>query len=977
MQSVMAIYHFSAKVVSRANGSSAIASAAYRSASELHDDRLNRDHDFSNKAGVIHSEVMLPQGAPEHLNDRATLWNEVEAGEKRKDAQLAREVEFSIPREMNEKQGVQLARDFVKKQFVDRGMVADLNVHWDKAKDGTPKPHAHVMMTMRDVGPEGFGKKNRDWNSTELLKDWREAWSAHVNERMAELGLEGRIDHRSYEAQGIGLEPQHKIGPAASRRPEQGLEAERIEDHTRIARENGERIIANPNVALDAITRQQATFTVRDLATFAFRHSDGKEQFDQVMGAVRASPELVALGKDGRDQERFTSRDMIAVENRLERAGDELADRAGHGVADRHRDAAIGAAKGRGLVLSGEQRDAFDHVTGNAGLASVVGYAGSGKSAMLGVAREAWEREGYTVRGAALSGIAAENLEGGSGIQSRTIASLEHAWGQGREQLGPRDVLVVDEAGMIGSRQMERVLSQARDAGAKVVMVGDPEQLQAIEAGAAFRSVTERHGAAEITEIRRQREDCQRDATRALATGRTGEAIHAYDGKGMVHAADTREQARGELVDGWDRARQAEPGKTRIILTHTNAEVQSLNGEARDRLRASGDLGDDVTVKAERGDRQFATGDRIMFLRNERGMGVKNGTLATIERVSAEGMAVRLDDGRGVAFDTKDYAHVDHGYAATFHKSQGVTVDRAHVLATPGMDRHSAYVGMSRHRDDVQLHYGRDDFADQRQLVRALSRDRGKDMAGDYAPPEQDQARAFADRRELRFPELARQVVAKVRDKARGMFDGFRPKPATEKAPSPERVAADRPLAPSQARAIERYGRAAADIGRMREKGLPVLAHQEQALAKAGDALDQVRPHGARDLASAIERDPRLARDAAEGSTGGAAKAMETERQVRMDPEKRAGRFVEQWQGMKEARASMERAGDRAGAERLGKRMESIAGSLHRDPQLESVLRARAPELALSMERSRSIGQELAQSIQPSRDRDRDHGMSR
>jgi Ti-type conjugative transfer relaxase TraA len=971
----MAIYHFSAKVVSRANGSSAVASAAYRSASELHDDRLNRDHDFSNKAGVIHSEVMLPEGAPDRLNDRTTLWNEVEAGEKRKDAQLAREVEFSIPREMNEKQGVQLARDFVKKQFVDRGMVADLNVHWDKAKDGTPKPHAHVMMTMRDVGPEGFGKKNRDWNSTELLKDWREAWSAHVNERMAELGLEGRIDHRSYEAQGIELEPQHKIGPAASRRPEQGLEAERIEDHTRIARENGKKIIANPNVALDAITRQQATFTTRDLATFAFRHSNGKEQFDQVMGAVRASPELVALGKDGHDQERFTSRDMIAVENRLERAGDELAGRGEHGVADRHRDAAIGAAEVRGLVLSAEQRDAFDHITGRDGLASVVGYAGSGKSAMLGVAREAWEGQGYTVRGAALSGIAAENLEGGSGIQSRTIASLEHAWGQGREQLGPKDVLVVDEAGMIGSRQMERVLSQARDAGAKVVMVGDPEQLQAIEAGAAFRSVTERHGAAEITEIRRQREDWQRDATRALATGRTGDAIHAYDGKGMVHAADTRLAARGELVDGWDRARQAEPDKSRIILTHTNAEVQSLNGEARDRLRASGDLGDDVTVKAERGERQFATGDRIMFLRNERGMGVKNGTLATIERVSPEGMAVRLDDGRGVAFDTRDYAHVDHGYAATIHKSQGVTVDRAYVLATPGMDRHSAYVGMSRHRDGVQLHYGRDDFADQRQLVRALSRERGKDMAGDYARPEQDQARAFADRREIRFPELARQVVEKVRDKARGMFDGFRPKPATEKATPLERFGADRPLAPSQARAIERYGRAAADIGRMRDKGLPVLAHQEQALAKAGDALDQVRPHGARDLASAIERDPRLARDAAEGNTGGAAKAMETERQVRIDPEKRAGRFVEQWQGMKEVRASMERAGDRAGAERLGKRMESIAGGLHRDPQLESALRARAPELELKMERGRSIANELAQSVTIGRDRD--HGMSR
>ncbi len=971
----MAIYHFSAKVVSRANGSSAVASAAYRSASELHDDRLGRDHDFSNKAGVIHSEVMLPKGAPERLNDRTTLWNEVEAGEKRKDAQLAREVEFSIPREMNEKQGVQLARDFVKKQFVDRGMVADLNVHWDKAKDGSPKPHAHVMMTMRDVGPEGFGKKNRDWNSTELLKDWREAWSAHVNERMAELGLEGRIDHRSYEAQGIGLEPQHKIGPAASRRPEQGLEAERIEDHTRIARENGGKIIADPNVALDAITRQQATFTTRDLATFAFRHSDGKEQFDQVMGAVRGSPELVALGKDGRDQERFTSRDMIAVEARLERAADELAARDGHGVADRHRDAAIGAAEGRGLVLSGEQRDAFDHVTGSEGLASVVGYAGSGKSAMLGVAREAWEGQGYTVRGAALSGIAAENLESGSGIQSRTIASLEHAWGQGREQLGPRDVLVVDEAGMIGSRQMERVLSHARDAGAKVVLVGDPEQLQAIEAGAAFRSVTERHGAAEITEIRRQREDWQKEATRALATGRTGEAIHAYDGRGMVHAADTREEARAGLVDDWDGKRQAEPGKSQIIFTHTNAEVRELNGKARERVRATGGLGDDVAVKADRGERAFAAGDRLMFLRNERSLGVKNGTLGTIEGVTPDRMSVRLDSGRSVAFDTKDYAAIDHGYAATFHKSQGVTVDRAHVLATPGMDRHSTYVGMTRHRDSAQLHYGRDDFADQRQLVRTLSRERSKDMASDYARPEQDQARAFADRGEIRFPERARQVVEKVRDKAKGIFDGFRPKPATEKAPSPERVAADRPLAPSQARAIERYGRAAADIGRMKDKGLPVLAHQESALQKAGDALDQVRPHAARDLASAIERDPRLARDAAEGNTGGAAKAMERERQVRIDPEKRAGRFVEQWQGLKEARISMERAGDRAGAEKIGKRMESIAGGLHRDPQLESVLRRRAPELALSMERGRSIGQELAQSVSIGRDRDR--GMSR
>ncbi len=347
----------------------------------------------------------------------------------------------------------------------------------------------------------------------------------------------------------------------------------------------------------------------------------------------------------------------------------------------------------------------------------------------------------------------AENLEGGSGIVSRTIASLEHQWGQGRELLRPSDVLVVDEAGMIGSRQMERVLSAARGAGAKVVLVGDPEQLQAIEAGAAFRSLTERHGAAEITAIRRQRDDWQRDATRALATGRTGGAINAYAAQDMVHAADTREAAREALVDGWEQARATEPDKSRIILTHTNAEVRDLNKLARGRLRAAGGLGDDVAVTTERGERAFATGDRIMFLKNERSMGVKNGTLGVLEAVTPERMAVRLDDGRAVAFDLKDYAQLDHGYAATIHKSQGVTVDRAHVLATPGLDRHGAYVALTRHRDGVAIHYGRDDFADQRALVRTLSRERAKDMAGDYSVDEQAQVVAFAERRGIRLPD--------------------------------------------------------------------------------------------------------------------------------------------------------------------------------------------------------------------------------
>lgn len=151
------------------------------------------------------------------------------------------------------------------------------------------------------------------------------------------------------------------------------------------------------------------------------------------MSAVRSAPDLVALGKDGRGDQRFTSRQMIDTEQRLERASELMAARRHHVVSDSGRDAALARAAERGLVLSGEQRAAFEHVTGERGLGVVVGYAGTGKSAMLGVAREAWESAGYTVRGAALSGIAAEGLENGSGIASRTIASLEHQWSEGRE----------------------------------------------------------------------------------------------------------------------------------------------------------------------------------------------------------------------------------------------------------------------------------------------------------------------------------------------------------------------------------------------------------------------------------------------------------------------------------------------------------------------------------------------------------------
>ena len=649
----------------------------------------------------------------------------------------------------------------------------------------------------------------------------------------------------------------------------------------------------------------------------------------------------------------------------MHHAADILAQRTKHNVNDVQRNAAFASAAKRGLVLSGEQKSAFEHVTRGKGLAVVVGYAGTGKSAMLGVAREAWESSGYNVRGAALSGIAAEGLENGSGIASRTIASLEHQWDKGREHLTAKDVLVIDEAGMVGTRQMERVLVAAARAGAKVVLVGDQQQLQAIEAGAAFRAIHERHGGVEISEVRRQLSAWQQDATRQLATGRTGEAVRTYEERGMVHAADTREDARTALIERWNQDRQASPGDSRIILTHTNDEVRELNQMARDKMREAGALGADATIKAARGERLFASGDRIIFLRNERGLGVKNGTLGTVATASAQSMAVRTDDGREVAFDTKDYGHIDHGYAATIHKAQGMTVDRAHVLATPGMDSHSAYVAMSRHRDGLALHYGRDDFADQSKLVRTLSRERGKDMAGDYKPEQ-----AFAELRGITFRERIVEMVRQVPEKAKSIFGNFRPQ-ARQLEPLPIQTNTQN----EQRRAVERYARALGVIGTMQAQALPVLPHQKAALEKAGKALEAIRPHAAADLAKAIERRPELIAEAAGGRSQEAMRAMQHEAAIRTDPALRTERFVSDWQGLIAARKQLEQQGDRAGAARVSAKLTQLAKGLERDPQVEGLLRGKTRELGIDPKPERSIANELTATLTRERTRAFDMGI--
>ena len=300
---------------------------------------------------------------------------------------------------------------------------------------------------------------------------------------------------------------------------------------------------------------------------------------------------------------------------------------------------------------------------------------------------------------------------------------------------------------MIGTKQLERMLAAADKAHAKVVLVGDPEQLQAIEAGAAFRGIVGQVGMAEMSEVRRQRDAWMREATQALGSGRTQEALSAYEGQGALIAADTREKAREALLDRWASDQASTPDASQLIVAYTRDDVRELNGQAREIRKTRHELGAGESIQTTRGEREIAVNERIMFLRNEKSLGVKNGTLATVDRIDHGVLEVRLDgmDETRVIVDTRDYQDVDYGYASTIHKSQGATVDRTYVLASRYFDRHTSYVALSRHRDGATLFWGLEEFAGRggqggpidaveakRNFEAVLSRARPKELAHDY-----------------------------------------------------------------------------------------------------------------------------------------------------------------------------------------------------------------------------------------------------
>lgn len=512
---------------------------------------------------------------------------------------------------------------------------------------------------------------------------------------------------------------------------------------------------------MDTLTENRATVSKEQALVELTARSYGKwsatalerelEKALKTQAVVLRAPEIRAewhrLGT------RYTTHEMLRLEQRLIARCEHLAqEREVFRLSEPSRRAAL-----QKLSLSEEQRRAFDHTLDSGRTTAIQGAAGSGKSTLLRAVKDAYLADGHRVIGTALSQRATQGLEEASGIPSRNVARILLDLEAGNERLDAKTVFVVDEAGMLGTRQLDELTQRAGEADAKLILVGDSHQLQAIEAGGAFRRIQERIGFAELVDNRRQQKEADREMALAFREGRAADGLEILHKHGRLYLNGNREAVKQTAVLAY--LQDLDAGKTSLLLAKDRQAVYELNQEVRAELKAEGILGQsETTIRTTNGFRHLAEQDRVVL-----GLGAKqqfysqlerqdrehahNGAYGSVERVIPEKIIVRLDSGQQIELNPAGYVDkegkyqgwaVDHGYATTVHKAQGMTVDRSHVVISGEEQREWAYVALSRHRDTTQLYathdaLGTDAFSVERaEAALQLSRAEAKDMANDY-----------------------------------------------------------------------------------------------------------------------------------------------------------------------------------------------------------------------------------------------------
>lgn len=748
--------------MSRSKGHSAVAASAYRSGSKLFDERTGITHDYTKRTDVKYHEILLPDGANSSFREQSFLWNSLESVEKRKDSQLCKDLTLALPRELTLKQQIELTKRFVHHYFVKEGLPCDIAIH-DK---GTGNPHAHLLVPFRRLESDGFAKlKARDLNPN--IKNgfvidndyWGELWREFQQQFFYKKELDLTVDINHI----IPFRRYSKIKEANYLKDENKVIKQIVRELTR----------RDIKKFIKLLALKVSVFSDKDLNKLLSKIINlDAEAINQAKNKILSHRKVIQLD-DTNGRTKYTTTYHFKKEKKLFKRVDKLYKQKKHL-------SSIGVNRIiKQFDLSKEQALALRYLLESSDIAVLSGKPGTGKTYLLKALNQQYQKYGFKVLGAALASRAAKGLQTGSDIPSSTICSLNYRLQKEMLKLDKNHIIVIDEAGMVDFESLHCLIKYVTQANAKLILVGDTQQLKPIGKGDIFRGISEHIGHFSMQDIKRQNHKEDREASLHLSKGDIERALNHYESKGGLQFQQNDTHMIRGAVDNWSIDIKSQDIKESVLLSFTRKAVLKLNLEARNKIKTLKMLAnDDYTYPIIRNDNDIfdkkeasltkqlkfkrtsnsvqnkivlSKGERILFKQKDRTLGVDNGDMGIITDINNKHVKTLLDNGKTVQFGKEQYQHFDYAYALTVHKSQGMSINNAHVVIdSPYWDRHLSYVAMTRHKEKLNIYANQKVHFGKTELAKNLSKSQKKGNC-----IEKDRHRALGTRKKVCLPDIS------------------------------------------------------------------------------------------------------------------------------------------------------------------------------------------------------------------------------
>ena len=690
------------KIMSRSKGHNAVAAAAYRSGERLSErpDTLpvraefngeepikNKiiSHDYRRRSGVMSSFIAAPSDAPAWSQNRAALWQKVEAAEKRKDAQLAREVVVSLPsvdifdhlnaqnralrlKEFYEK----ILKKYAKDNFSAEGMIADIALHEPSEKNDNRHFHAHIMLTMREVTADGFGKKERSWNDAKRLEHWRENWAHAVNDALKAHGIDGFVDHRTNEARGLDIGVTKPLGAQDHKCERFGVQTRAGNDNRKIKQDN-----LLEHKYLEKVFEHAPVAPIHDLETAITRA--GFQDPETVIESLLEEGRMKRLSscETGHQCDMYSFSPMVKRLDMIKAQSEQLHSRKNfalpHEVVKR-------AVKARGDKLV---REALHYVSGGAGFKAVETPNSGHKTTFLSSMRGMYKDAGYDVI------AVARNNEGKDAFKKSgfhkgvlTYRDLLRRFGDrytGAKSKTPK-VIIVDDAAGLSPLQDQEIFNTARKLNAKLIYIGQQKQKKKQLWQSLFASYKTLTKSVRLRgmflKVSRENEAIRE----AFIQARTLDALKRQSAR-YLHIMDTQLEARGALLQRWFKSMKKRDDK-RFILTSKDSDAQLFNVEIQKQRLEKGHLKakhakmfaatyKSDNAKSIKHNISLHWGDMIQFKKDYHDSGIEAGMRARVLIHYHDYSKLELDDGRIINVNLKEKSGFDLGYAGRVVSSTG------------------------------------------------------------------------------------------------------------------------------------------------------------------------------------------------------------------------------------------------------------------------------------------------------------------